>query len=295
MPLTHPRVVLISGASTGIGQASAERLSAVGHRVYGTSRNPSGASSGFTMLRMDVTSDDSVDQAVATVVGREGRLDVVVNNAGFGLAGSIEDTSNEEAKLQFEANFFGVLRLTRAALPHMRDRGSGLIVNVSSLAGVFGVPFQGLYVATKFAMEGLTESLRQEVRPFGVCATLIEPGDVKTSITRNRVVSRRAAIAGPYEPWFARALACIQHDELTAGPPSLVADLLVKILSKRWPRVRYTVGRRGQTLAAVAKRWLPSGLFERIIMSHYGISGRVEPDVNALTNLRVGSPRQGSS
>lgn len=184
------KVVLVTGASSGIGQACAELLSARGHTVYGTSRKPPPEPARHRMLELDVTRDDSVQKAVATVLEEQGHLDVVVNNAGYALAGPIEDTSIEEARHQLDTNFFGVLRVCKAVLPSMRARGSGLIVNVSSLGGMVGLPFQGLYSASKFALEGLTESLRQEVAPFGVQVTLLQPGDVRTAITDNRVRAR---------------------------------------------------------------------------------------------------------
>jgi NADP-dependent 3-hydroxy acid dehydrogenase YdfG len=163
------RVVLITGASSGIGQACARHLARQGYQVFGTSRRPQGgADEPFEMIPMDVTDEDSVRQGVATVLARAGRLDVVVNNAGFGFGGAVEDTSIDEARELFETNLFGMLRVCRAVLPHLRERRAGTIVNVSSLAGLIGQPFVGMYCATKFATEGLTEALRMEVRPFGI-------------------------------------------------------------------------------------------------------------------------------
>jgi NAD(P)-dependent dehydrogenase (short-subunit alcohol dehydrogenase family) len=187
--------VLITGASSGIGKACAEYLFMRRCRVYGTSRRtphveprstPPEAVPLFQTIPLDITSDESVEKAVSLVLESEGRIDAVVNNAGFGLAGAVESTSIAEAREQFETNFFGTMRVCRAVLPAMRRQGHGHILNVSSVAGQIGIPFQGIYSATKFAVEGLTEALRLEVAPFGIRVVLIEPGDFHTGFTANR-------------------------------------------------------------------------------------------------------------
>ena len=191
----RPLVVLVTGASSGIGKACAELLFARGCRVYGTSRQApralveartSDLAPLLRMIPLDVTSDDSVDAAVGVVLACEGRLDAVVNNAGFGVAGAAELTTIEEAREQFETNFFGTVRVCRAVLPVMRQQGSGRILNISSIAGRIGIPFQAFYSASKFAIEGFSEALRMEVAPFGVKVVLIEPGDFRTGFTAAR-------------------------------------------------------------------------------------------------------------
>jgi len=189
------KVVLVTGASSGIGAACAEMLAKRGFRVYGSSRNPNFKPSGYQALQMDVTDDRSVDEAVAQVIREAGSIDALVNNAGCGLAGAVEDTASIEALHQMDVNFMGPFRAARAILPGMRQRRSGVIVNVSSLGGLFGLPFQSFYSASKFAMEGWTESLRFEVSPFGIRVVLIEPGDVKTGFTgQPRTPPRRPPI-----------------------------------------------------------------------------------------------------
>ena len=185
------KVILITGASSGIGNACAQHLASRGYRVYGTCRSLDGQRlhENIQMLSMNVDDDLSVDNAVARLLQESGRLDGVVNNAGFALMGSVEDTSIDEARAQMETNFFGVLRVCRSVLPVMRKQGSGYIINISSLAGVLGLPFSGLYSASKFALEGMTESLRLELRSFGVCVVLIEPGDFNTQLPANRRVA----------------------------------------------------------------------------------------------------------
>jgi NAD(P)-dependent dehydrogenase (short-subunit alcohol dehydrogenase family) len=269
-------VVLITGASSGIGKACAEHLAQRGYRVFGTSRRapfpPTPPLPGQpVMLQMDVTRDESVQHAVDFIVRETGRLDVVVNNAGFGIAGAVEDTSIEEAKSQLETNFFGVLRVCRAALPVMRAQGEGLIVNISSLGGVIALPFQALYSASKFAVEGLTEALRLEVRPFGIHVTLIEPGDLHTGFTDHRV---RAAAWGPtsaYARYAERVLQIVEADERNGGAPETVALLLERILRSPNPAPRYQVGPAFQRLAAVLKGILPDRLFEWALAKYYRI------------------------
>ena len=191
--MTGPqRVALVTGASAGIGASCAAFLAAKGYRVYGGARSAVMAE-GVEPLILDVTDDVSVARAIETILARESRLDVLVNNAGFGIAGAIEDTSIEEAREQFEVNFFGVLRMCRAVLPVMRRQKSGYIVNIGSIGGLIAIPFQGFYSATKFALEGFSESLRMEVRPFGIQVVLIEPGDHRTAFTQNRRATRGSA------------------------------------------------------------------------------------------------------
>jgi NAD(P)-dependent dehydrogenase (short-subunit alcohol dehydrogenase family) len=269
---SHPRVVLITGASSGIGQACARHLAGRRYQVFGTSRRPqAGPEEPFEMIPMDVTDEDSVRQGVATVLSRAGRLDAVVNNAGFGFGGALEDTSIEEARELFETNFFGMLRVCRAALPHMRERRAGTIVNVSSLAGLIAQPFVGMYCATKFATEGITEALRMEVRPFGIHVVLIEPGDTRTAFTANRRPTQASQAASPYADNKQRTLAVIEHDEETGSCPEAIARLLERILRARSPRLRYPVASASQRFAAAARKLMPGGLFERALTQYYRV------------------------
>src|SRR5262245_30982443 len=264
-------VVIVTGASSGIGLACCEFLSRQGHRVYGTSRRADFAPEHFVAVAMDVTSGASVARGVASVLEREGRVDVLVNNAGYGLAGAVEDTDIDEAHDQLETNFFGAMRVAQAVLPCMRSRATGLIVNVSSIGGIMGLPFQGLYSASKFALEGLTESLRQEVTRFGIRVVLVEPGDVRTGITRNRVIARVARDQSPYRDEFVRALAVIERQENKGPPPEVVARLVERLIHIRAPKVRYRAGSISQRLSVFAKSVMPSRIFERGIMSYYGL------------------------
>lgn len=274
----HPEetVVLITGASSGIGKACAEHLARRGYRVFGTSRrapfppipSPPGQP---VMLQMDVTQDESVQRAVDCIVQETGRLDVVVNNAGFGIAGAVEDTSIEEAKRQLETNFFGVLRVCRTVLPVMRAQGEGLIVNISSLGGIIALPFQALYSASKFAVEGLTEALRLEMRPFGIRVTLMEPGDMRTEFTDRRVRVAAWTETSAYAPYAARVLQVMETDERNGGSPETAAFLLERILRSPNPAPRYRVGPAFQRLAARLKGVLPGRFFEWALAKYYRI------------------------
>ncbi len=267
------RVVLITGASSGIGQACAKYLHERGYRVYGTSRRaaaePAADSAGFTMLQMDVDSDESVANGIKLLLDREGRIDVVVNNAGNGIAGAVEDTSIEEAKAQMETNFFGSFRVCQAVLPSMRKQGSGYIVNISSAAGRISVPFQALYSASKFAIEGLTEALRMEVKPFGIRVAMIEPGDFNTGFTAGRRRNAASGQSSAYTEQFEAALGVMEADE-TGGPsPDKVGPLLERIINARSPRLRNTVGPFFEKIALGLKRFFPARVFEWGLTKYY--------------------------
>ncbi len=217
---------------------------------------------------MDVRDEASVNAAVRSILDREQRLDVVINNAGFGIAGAVEDTSIEDANAQFDVNFFGVLRVCRAVLPIMRSQRQGLIINIGSIGGLIAIPYQGLYSATKFALEGLTESLRLEVRDFGIKVVLIEPGDHRTGFTQNRR-STVASSMSDYRATFEHAVARMAADEQAGPPPERVASLVSKVIDNPHPRLRYTVGPAPQRAAVWLKRLLPYAAIEAIMRQNY--------------------------
>lgn len=267
------QVVLITGASSGLGQACAEHLATLGHRVYGTSRGadtePTGGSP--RLIRMDVRDDDSVHAAVELVLDREGRLDAVVNNAGVGLAGSVEDTTPDEAASLFETNLFGAHRVCRAVLPTLRRQGSGLVVNVSSLGGRVTVPFQGFYTASKFALESMTEALRMEAAPFGIRVTMIEPGDFRTDFTAHRTFARGSESTSAYGRRCREAVSVMEKDERSGADPAEVARLLARLIESDSLRPRYPVGGWAQRLVVGLKRFLPDTLFERAVARYYRV------------------------
>lgn len=276
--LSHHRVVLITGASSGIGKACADHLCQKGYFVYGTSRRvPSDYTEGLKdlhtgcpkMIQMDVRDDASVEQGIDLILRQKGRLDVVVNNAGFGIVGSVEDSSVEDVKDQFETNFFGVVRVCRAVLPHMRQQGSGYVVNISSLGGLMAIPFQGVYSASKFALEGLTEALRMEVKPFGINVSLIEPGDFKTGFTAGRVMTKQSRHNGAYAVRFKRALDVMEKAEISGPGPYRLARLLERIINHPSPRLRYTAGLLSQRFSVFLKKIMPSSFFEQMVLKAY--------------------------
>jgi NAD(P)-dependent dehydrogenase (short-subunit alcohol dehydrogenase family) len=264
------KVVLITGASAGIGKCCAEHLQSRGYRVFGTSRRPTSPSN-VEMVPMDVDDDHSVPSGVQTVLDRAGRIDALVNNAGWGLMGSIEDTSIDEARAQLETNFFGALRACRAVLPAMRRQGGGHIVNISSLAGIVGLPYSALYSASKFALEGLTESLRIETRRFGVHVVLIEPGDFRTNFTAARRMVKAWGPNSAYYDVVRRALDQQVKEECAGPGPEPIARLVERILRSRRPRVRYSVGMMRQRIVVPLKRFLPPRVFEWLFCRVMGV------------------------
>lgn len=262
------RVVLVTGASSGFGRVIAADLHAAGWRVYGASRRAS-LGDGVEPIAMDVDEDASVEAGVAAILAREGRLDAVVCNAGMGVAGPIEETTTAEAKRQFETNFFGVHRVCRASLPHLRARGWGRIVVIGSIAGVFGIPFQGFYSASKFALEGYCESLRIELRGTGVKVSVVEPGDFATGFTAARRTIAARGAASAYHAAFEHALKVIEHDEVTGADPALIGPAVRSLLEMDEPPVRLAVGSEAQLAMTAAKAKVPAETFEGWIAGHF--------------------------
>jgi len=272
------RIVLITGASSGFGKASAIYLSQNGYCVYGTSRSadfdktPTDSypdDSFFRMIPMDVRDTSSVTKGVSHILKNEGRIDIVMNNAGIATAGAVEEVSIEEVKNQFETNFFGAIRICQAVLPQMRNQKSGCIINISSIGGVMGLPFQGAYSASKFALEGMTEALRIEVKPFGVHVVLIEPGDFKTDFTQNRIMTKGFHQNSVYADQLKTALPLMENEERNGADPHQLALLVEKIINHPNPKVRYTIGKLEQRLSTLYKRWAPSLMYERSFMKYY--------------------------
>jgi NAD(P)-dependent dehydrogenase (short-subunit alcohol dehydrogenase family) len=268
--MSNHKVVLITGASSGVGQATARLLSQKGYKVFGTSRNPASADviPAVEMLALDVRSDVSASACVTAIVNQAGRVDVLVNNAAYELAGALEEISLEEAKAQFETNFFGVVRMVKAVLPSMRQQKQGQIINVSSLSGVSSIPFMGIYSASKFALEGYTEALRMEVKPFNIQVSLTEAGFLKTPMMDKRQTS--AARVNEYDPWRRRAFTAIRNQEEKGPGPQLVAEAIFKIISSKTPRLHYLIGSQARFISRL--QWfLPEGAYERGKMSNFGL------------------------
>jgi NAD(P)-dependent dehydrogenase (short-subunit alcohol dehydrogenase family) len=266
------KVVLVTGASSGVGQATARRLAGRGWSVWGTARDPARAEPipGVEMIALDVREDDSVAACVAAVLARSGRIDALVNNAGYELAGALEETSLGEAKAQFETNFFGVLRMVNAVVPAMREAGAGRIVNVTSLSGVAPIPFMGLYSATKSALEIYGEALRHELMPFGVHVSHIAPGFLNTPMIRNRQAAARRISA--YDRWRERALQSVRAFEDQGPPAELVAEAVAGVLASPKPALRHFVGSQAR-LVSKLRRFLPAAAFESGMRRNFRLDG----------------------
>lgn len=270
-------VVLIAGASSGMGKAIAEALLKEGCKIYGTSRKvemPAAEETGqrdvkgfLKMIPLDVCDQDSVDRAVQHVIDKEGRIDIVINCAGFAMAGSVEDTTHEEAFMEFNTNFFGTHRVCRSVAPHMRKQGKGLIINISSTAGLISVPFQAFYSASKYALEAMTEGLRIELQPYGVKVALIEPGDTKTGFTNSRVFAK-ASKDSDYKQVFDKSVARMIKDEQGGPPPVAVVNAAKGIIGSSNPPVRVVAGPINKALALL-KKLLPSRAAEFIVAKLY--------------------------
>ena len=265
-----PKVVLITGASSGLGLAQGRLLAARGYRVYGTARNPQNypGFDAFPLLALDVCDDASVDAAVAGLIGREGRIDVLVNNAGMGITGPLEELPHEETLRSLETNFHGPLRLMKAVLPHMRRQGGGLVVNVTSIAGYMGLPYRGMYSAGKAALHVASEAYRMEVRPFGVRVCTLAPGDYATNIASGRYHSPLRNDS-PYAASYRMSLSLMDAHVDKGGDPSQVAQKLLRIIQSPSPKVHYTVGSPMQRFSVVLKKCLPDKIYERLLRNHY--------------------------
>ncbi|MEV0633865.1 oxidoreductase [Streptomyces sp. NPDC050619] len=261
MTTTNRPVALVTGASTGIGQAAALALVAAGFETVGTSRKVSGADvrDGVTFLALDVGDDDSVAAAVEQVIERFGRIDVLVNNAGIGSSGADEENTVAQAQRLFNINVFGVMRMTKAVLPHMRAQGSGRIINISSVLGFLPAPYMANYSASKHALEGYTESLDHEIREHGVRALIVQPGGTKSAFEANTVAPDMPMEIYAEQRRIADQVALAVNEE--GDEPSVVAKAIVEAATDSKPKVRYTAGRQARVVSA-AHRILPAGVFD---------------------------------
>jgi short-subunit dehydrogenase len=266
------KVILVTGASSGLGLATAKALQAQGHTVYGTSRDAKKIKDvAFKPLSMDVTDDESVKAAVDAIIKAEGKIDVLVNNAGNGITGPLYAMPVDVAKKQFEVNFFGVVRVSSTILPGMIEKKQGLVINIGSLAGLFGLPYQGLYSASKFAIEGYSESLRMELQNTGVKVVVVNPGDFKTDFTASREKVPFPLKNEQLNKEYDAAVASMEKDESIGADPSKLAAKIVKIVDTKSPKHNYLVGAITQTIATTLKAVLPGGLFVKLMNDHYGI------------------------
>ena len=271
------RTALVTGASSGIGQDTARRLQALGYTVYGAARRTDRlralAADGIHPLPMDVTDDASMSAGVDRILEETGRIDVLVNNAGYGSFGAIEDVPMDEARRQFEVNVFGLARLTQLVAPHMRAQGSGTIINISSIGGRLTTPLGGWYHATKYAVEALSDALRMELRPFGIDVVVVEPGCIRTAWWAIAADHLKATASGSAYADQIRAVAGTMRSESNQrrySPPEVIARTIGKIVTARRPRTRYAVGFMARPLIA-ARRILTDRAFDRLIGAAFGL------------------------
>lgn len=263
-------ICLVTGGTSGIGEAIAKELAQKEHKVYASGRNPQQekVSETFSYIKMDVQSDSSVQQAIEKIIDQEGRLDVIVNSAGLGIAGPIEETPIQSIQNVFDTNFYGIVRICQSALPFMRQQKSGLIINISSIASEMGLPFRGYYSASKAAVDVFTESLRMEVEPFNVKVCTVQPGDYNTNISKNRS-EVECATDSVYLENYQKVRNLVNEEVGSSGDPKDVAKQILKIIHTKNPSVKYKVGPIFQVFATFAKKIMPQKLFEYLVMKNY--------------------------
>lgn len=261
-------VIFITGITSGFGRAMALKLSADGHKVYGTYRRDSEQIPGVTYLKADVQDEDSIRAAVNHVMETEHRIDTLISNAGMGIGGPLEFTSTDDAQRQMDVNFMGMVRLLNTVVPIMRNQRHGHIICISSIGGLMGLPYQGMYSASKFAMEGYLQALRLEVRQFGIHVTVINPGDFFTGFTAARTKNLPADAAAAY-PGYADSMKSIESDERSGLQPDYLARKISRIVRKRRPANRYIIATTVQKASVLLKMILPDKWFDCVLGSYY--------------------------
>lgn len=265
------KVVLITGGSSGIGKSIGEYLTDKGFIVYGTSRFPEKySSSKFPIIKLDVTLSTSINECVSELISKTGQIDVLVNNAGVGITGPLEEIPMEEMKRNFETNLFGPINMINAVLPHMREQKSGQILNITSIAGYMGLPFRGIYSASKGALELITESYRMELKLFGITMSNVAPGDFATNIAAGRY---HAPVLenSPYKLPYGTTLNMMDSHVDSGKNPLLMAEVIHKIITSKKPKIHYKVGAFLQKFSVVLKRILPDLWYEKLLSGFYNI------------------------
>jgi len=266
-----PKTVLITGGSSGIGKAIGVYLSEKGYQVFGTSRNPENITdSVFPLLKMDVGDTESIKAVVAEIISKTQKIDVVINNAGVGITGPIEETPETEIKKAFQTNFHGPINVIKAVLPQMRKQGFGHILNITSIAAYMGLPYRGIYSASKAALEITIEAMRMEILQFGVKMTNIAPGDFATNIAAGRYHSP-VLENSPYKNDYGNTLKTMNEHVDNGGNPLEMAKVVHKIIETVNPKIHYKVGSSLQKFSIVLKRVLPDTVYERMLLKHYGL------------------------
>ncbi|WP_282055057.1 SDR family oxidoreductase [Maribacter luteus] len=264
------KIVLITGGSSGIGKSVGNYLKSKGYKVYGTTRNLANYPDfkDFDLLELDVRDIDSIQKAISELLEKEGRLDVLINNAGVGITGPIEETPHEEILKTFETNFHGPLHMIKAILPQMRKQGNGRIINITSIAGYMGLPYRAIYSATKGALELTTEALRMETKDFGIHISNLAPGDFATNIASGRYHAP-VMEGSPYRIPYGNTLKLINDHVDSGSDPIQVALMVYRILNAKKPKVHYKVGSFMQKFSIVLKYLLPDKAYEKLLLNHY--------------------------
>lgn len=263
------KVVLITGGSSGIGKSIGDYLSAKDFTVVGTSRNPKNYSdSKFKLLTLDVQNEISIYNAIDSILKDYGKIDVLINNAGAGITGPIEEIPMDEIKRNFETNFFGPIRVIKAVLPQMRQQNSGLIINITSIAGYMGLPYRGIYSASKGALELITEAFRMEIKDFNIQMTNIAPGDFATNIAAGRYHAPLLDNS-PYKTPYGATLKTMDAHVDAGSDPNEMAKAVYKVITTEHPKIHYKVGAFMQKFSIVLKRILPDKVYEKMLMNHY--------------------------
>lgn len=264
------KVVLITGGSSGLGKAIGVLLKSKGFIVYGTTRDKTKHADfkAFELLQLDVRNEKSISIAVEAIVKKEGRIDVLVNNAGVGITGAVEETPMDAIQNVFDVNFHGPLRLIRTVLPQMRKQQSGLVINITSIAGYMGLPFRGYYSASKGALELLTEALRMETKAFGISFTCLAPGDFATNIASGRYHVPYDE-KSPYANTYKMSLDLMNEHVDSGGNPIDVANKVYRIIKTKKPKVHYKVGAFTQRFSVFLKKTLPDKVYEKLLLQHY--------------------------
>jgi len=271
----NKKIILVTGGSSGIGRACSEYLANKGHIVFATTRKDvnykerSYGEGKLTLITLDVTKQNTINKAIKHIVSKYERIDVLINNAGFGIAGAIEDVSYEEALSQFDVNFFGTINVTKTVLPIFREQHYGQIINIGSVAGYVALPFQAMYSASKSAILSYTKALRNEVKHFNIKVTVVEPGDIKTNFTNNRQVTKKSDNDSIYKDRFIRSIEVMANDEENGSSPIVIAKAVDKIINKKNPPIAITVGLKYKIFKLLF-RLLPERISEYAVYLLYG-------------------------
>lgn len=262
------KVIIITGASSGFGKAIAERLSKKGHKIYGICRREM-SHPDIVYMQGDIRDTQRIEHIAKEIYEKEKRIDVLINNAGMGLGGALELTNWDEIKLQMETNFYGCVNVCQKVLPYMRQQRFGKIINFSSIAGIEGIPYQGFYSCSKFAIEGFSEALSAEVKRFGISISIVEPGDFATGFTSVRTNSAETLKDPDYGPVFSRVKERFEKEEISGLKPEYMAKRVEKIVNARHPHLRYCVANLEQKLSVILKRFIPGNWNVAILRSYY--------------------------